>query len=258
MIKRITGILPAGLLVLALLLSCPAKRGKETVTVSAAASLTEWVTESGRLWNAKNGRVELVYNFGSSSTLARQIEAGAPVDLFLSAHPKWTGYLQERDLLAGAPVTLLRNTLVVAVPGSATGEPMLLNRQMPPVLIFPGRIAMGDPEHVPAGIYGREALLWLGWWDAIEGSVLPCADVRAAMTALTTGEADCAIVYKTDLYGQENVSVQALFPAGSHEPILYTAGLTVSGAQKRPARDFLLFLQGPEAAAAAEKLGFDI
>src|SRR5205823_2286284 len=166
-----------------LLASCaPAPR---ELDVAAAISLKEALTEVARGWEARGGG-RVVFNFAGSNVLARQIEAGAPVDVFLPADMRTADSI--RDFLE-PPVPLLANTLVVV-----SDRPMTSLRDLLPL----GHVAIGDPSAVPAGVYAREALQQAGLWSAIEPKIVPCENVRAALKAVESGGADAAIVYATD------------------------------------------------------------
>lgn len=254
-ITRSLRILPAALMLCAAV-SCSPKRAKETVIVSAAASLTEFTTEAARAFQKEHPGTELQLNFGASSTLARQIESGAPADIFLSAHPKWTGYLEEKGHLPLGSVTLFRNTLVVAAPGDSDQPPLKLSSGSDFRSILGQSTATGDPEHVPVGIYAREALTFFGVYDSVKDTLIPCADVRSALAAAAAGEADTAIVYRTDLTGAKRVYIKAIFPEESHTPVLYTGGITAYGVKNAKAEQFLNFIAGKEGSRIAEEYGF--
>lgn len=188
--------------------------------VLAAASLQESLGAAADAW-ARQGHVRPVISFAASSALARQIAAGAPADLFASADEAWMDELARKGLLApGTRADLLRNRLVVvAAPGGAAHIPArgaALAR-----VLAAGPLAMADPDNVPAGKYGKTALVRLGAWDAVAPHVVRAENVRAALALVERGAAPFAIVYATDARASKLVRVVGLFPASSHPPIVY-------------------------------------
>lgn len=223
-------------------------------TVFAAASTAEALADIAQRYEAEGGpRVSLV--FAASSMLARQIENGAPADLFLSADEPWMDYLEKRRLIAaGSRVDLLGNRLILVAPAwsalaltIAPGFPLA-------EALGNGRLALGDPDHVPAGIYAKAALESLGVWRQVAGKLLPSSDVRAALVYVERGEAAAGIVYRTDAT-RAKVRVIGSFPEDSHPPIRYPLAL-VAGRTAPAARAFYDYLRGPAARAAFEKSGF--
>jgi len=229
---------------------------EKSITVFAAASLTNVMEEAGRLYREKTG-TEVKLNSASSSTLARQIESGARADLFFSASVRWMSYLTERDLADPSRVAdLARGELVLIIP--AGSEPPEI-RFEPGFLVgaaFQGRLSLGDPAHVPAGQYAAEALKSLGWYDSLAPRFLPAADVRAALMAVESGEISLGIVYSTDAAVSPAVEVLAAFPRELYPPVLYQ-GAVLPGAGPA-AEGFMAFLEGPEGRAILEKYGFGI
>lgn len=248
------GVLLAGLL--ALLPS--AAMAADPVTVFAAASLTDAMKDVSAAWQGA-GHAPLRLTFASSSTLARQIEQGAPVNLFASADQQWMDYLAQRNLIA--PDTrrdLLSNQLVLIVPKDQA-RPVSIGPGLDlPALLGPGgRIATGNPSHVPVGIYARQALTKLGVWPEAEKRLAPTEDVRAALLLVERGEAPVGIVYATDAAASTGVAVAGVFPEDTHDPITYP--FAVVGAGDTPeARALLRFLAGAEARAIFEKRGFSV
>ncbi len=227
----------------------------ETVTVFAAASLANAMAEIETGFEAATG-TDVVVSLAGSSALARQIQQGAPADVFLSANTDWMDVLDGAGLLTpGSRRDLLGNALVLIAPGP----------DAPPIEIGPdlaarlgdGRLAMALVAAVPAGIYGKAALEHYGVWEALAPQVAQADNVRAALALVATGEAPLGIVYATDAVAEDRVSVVARFPADSHPPIVYpVAGI---GGPDRPARDaFLAYLTGPEARAAFARQGFTV
>jgi molybdate transport system substrate-binding protein len=197
--------------------------------------------------------------FASSSTLARQIERGAPADLYIAANVKWMDYLQGRDAIdAGTRVNLLRNRLVPIAPGSSQLSVRIQKGFPLDKLLGDGRLAMGDPDHVPAGIYGKAALVSLGVWQSVEPKVARADNVRAALALVARGEARLGIVYATDARGDPGVTVLGELPGGSYPDIVYPAAVTARAPNRIEAQKLLRFLRSREAGAIFERHGFTI
>lgn len=243
-------------------------RADDPITVFAAASLTDAMTAATDAFTAATG-IPVRLSFASSSTLARQIEAGAPADLFASANESWMDYLAERGMIdLGSRVSPLANTLVLVAPteGSAASvaAPAEAPDGLPPgtaladllesVLGANGRLAVGDPDHVPAGLYARQALETLGLWSAMEGRLARADNVRAALALVARGEAPAGIVYATDAAIADGVAIVARFPADSTGPITYPFALLPDAGPA--AADLLSFLTGPTAGAIFAEFGF--
>lgn len=227
------------------------------VTVFAAASLRNALDDAVKRYAAKTGR-KVVVSYAASSALARQIEAGAPADIFLSADLDWMDELEKQGLIDPASrQTLLGNTLVLVAPKDSTVSlPMEKNLKLLEALGPEGKLAMANVESVPAGRYGKLALISLGVWDEVAPRVAQADNVRAALSFVAKGEAPLGIVYATDAKAEPEVRVVGAFPAESHPDILYPVALV---AHARPeAGDFLTFLLSPEAAPAFAAQGFSI
>lgn len=223
------------------------------VTVFAAASLGSALQEI--LPAAGPPAVSL--SFGSSSALARQIEAGAPAGLFVSASEPWMDYLQERGLVdAATRVDLLANRLVVVAP-AGEGFAVEVRPGFDFAGAFAGRLALGDPDHVPAGVYARQALERLGWWAAVRDRLASAPDVRAALVFVARGECSAGIVYATDAAVSDRVEVVATFPDSLHAPIRYPAA-AVMGRATPAVRQVLARLRTPAAAAVFRRQGFAV
>ncbi|WP_198369353.1 molybdate ABC transporter substrate-binding protein [Roseomonas rosulenta] len=234
-----------------------APRAQEGVTVFAAASLADALRMLGQEWQSR-GNPAPRFSFAASSALARQIEQGAPADLFMSADEAWANYLQDRNLLVNAMrASPLGNSLVLIAPANGA-RPMALARDTNLVaLLGPnGRLATGDPAHVPVGRYAQAALRWMGQWDAIAPRLARADNVRAALLLVERGEAPLGIVYSTDAAVSQGVRVVGTFPAGSHEAITYPFALTRRADGNAQARALLAFLVGPEAAPTWQRFGF--
>lgn len=225
------------------------------VLVFAAASLQESLTAAADAWAAE-GKPRPVLSFAASSALARQIENGAPAALFVSADEPWMDYLADRNLLApGTRTDLLGNELVLV---ASTQRPFQVEiRPGFPLagLIGDGKLAMADPDSVPAGRYGKAALERLGVWAPVEASVARTGDVRAALALVERDEARAGIVYRTDALVSRKVVVAGTFPAGSHPPIVYPMAI-VAGNDGPQARAFGEFLRSEKGRAVFARFGF--
>ena len=240
----------------AMLLPTLARAQPAQVTVFAAASLTEAMRDIGRSWQAA-GHAALRASFASSSTLARQIEQGAPANLFASADEQWADYLDKAGLLVpGTRQDVLTNSLVLVMP-KQTARPVEIGPglDLAAVLGPGGRLAVGDPAHVPAGIYARQALTKLGLWAAAEPRLARAEDVRGALLLVERGEAPAGIVYATDVAVTAGLAIAGTFPPGSHDPVTYPFAL-VKGGDTAEARAFLAYLTGPDAKAIFARRGF--
>ena len=230
-----------------------------TVTIFAAASTTNAINEISALYEATGaGKIRPVY--AASSTLAKQIANGAPADLFLSANSAWMSFLVEQSaLVPESHRVLIGNELVLIAPADSR-----LSLEVEPGFalaeaIGDGRLAIGDPAHVPADIYAKTALERLGIWQEVEGKTAVTANVRAALALVESGAAVAGIVYASDGMASDRVKTVGRFPAESHPPIGYPLALvarSVPGRDEAAVRAFYDFLQGPEAAAVFARHGF--
>ena len=241
----------AGLLLSFAVAGASARAG--TLTVFAAASLKNALDEIGTAWKASSGDT-IAPSYASSSTLAKQIEQGAPADIFISADQQWMDYLTDRKL-ARDPRPLLGNRLVLVAPKSSIAAVVIKPGFDLAGMLAGGRLAVGDPTHVPAGIYAKQALTKLGAWSAVEPKLAPAADVRAALALVARGEAPLGIVYETDAKVEPAVKVVAVFPEDSHDPIVYPAAIVATSKSPEAAK-FLAYLSGPAAGAVFERYGF--
>ncbi len=254
----------AAVLILGTVLGRPTGADQPSITVFAAASTTNAVTDIAALYEMDH-LVKIRLSFASSSTLAKQIENGAPADIFLSANPKWMDYLAEKDMIVTATRrNLLGNRLVLIVPKDSPIERLQVDAGLDLAgILKDGRLSMGDPDHVPAGMYGKNALTHLGLWDAIADRLARAKDVRAALVLVERGECPLGQVYATDAAISEKVRVAGVFPDESHPPIVYPAALVKQGtggqANSGPeALSFLDFLQSDPAVRVFEKYGFTV
>lgn len=238
---------------LVLSLAMPA-RGQE-LTVFAAASLTDAMRDIAKLWQTQGG-VRLRLSFASSAVLARQLDQGAPASLFASADLAWMDWAQGRRLIAAdTRRTLLGNRLVLVVPHDrARSIPIGTGFDLAGLLAG-GRLAIADPDSVPAGIYAKQALTTLGQWQAALPRLARAENVRGALLLVERGEAPAGIVYATDAAAAPGVALAGIFPADTHEPIIYPFAVPKAG-DSPTARALLNFLAGPESSAVFRKYGF--
>jgi molybdate transport system substrate-binding protein len=243
------------LLLAASLVCATAPAADRALTVFAAASLTDVLEEIGTRYTASTGN-PVRLSFAASSVLARQIESGAPADVFVSADQQWMDYLQQRNLIEPATRrNVVTNTLVLVAPASST-----LTIRIAPgfglarALGERGRLAIADPETVPAGRYAKASLTALGVWDSVQTRVVPSDNVRTALNFVARGETPLGIVYATDARAESAVRVIGTFPAGTHEPITYPAA-TLKNAS-REAGEFVNYRQDDAARAAFDRAGF--
>jgi molybdate transport system substrate-binding protein len=224
------------------------------LTVFAAASLKNVLDEEGAAYTAKSGQ-PVRFSYAASSALARQIEQGAPADLFISADPDWMDYLAQRHLIVAASRRdLISNHLALIAPAASTVR-LRIGEGMPlAAALGDGRLAVAGPD-VPAGIYAKAALTALGVWGAVQSKLAPADNVRGALLFVAQGEAPLGIVYDTDAKVEPKVRIVGLFPDASHPPIVYPGAVTTDAANPAAAA-FLAFLQGPQSAAVFRKYGF--
>lgn len=240
----------------ALALLAFASPATEPVRVFAAASLTNALETIAADYEKATGTPILV-SLAASSALAKQIESGAPADIFIGADAKWMDYLVQKDLvIAGTRRDLLGNTLTLIAPkGKGFKADLAPGFDLPAA--FTGKLCTGDPESVPVGRYAQEALTKLGWWAPLAPRLVGAADVRTALGFVERGECGAGIVYATDAAISDKVEVIATFPEASHAPIVYPLA-RVKGRPASAAADFVNYLSGPQAKAVFEKLGFKV
>lgn len=224
----------------------------EDLLVFAAASLKNALAEVDAGWKQTGVKT----SFAGSSALAKQIEAGAPADVFISADLDWMDYLQKKDLVKAATRgNLLGNSIVLVAPKAGPASAKIAD--LPKLLGPDGRLAMADTNAVPAGKYGKASLQHLKLWDAVSGRIAQAENVRAALALVARGEAPYGIVYATDAAAEPNVRVVDTFPAGSHPPIIYP--VAVLTASKNPAAvAYIDYLHSPAAAAIFARNGFTV
>lgn len=242
------------------LLALPGMAQAEDITVFAAASLTDAMGEVAKAYEKHHQNDHVRLSFASSSTLARQISAGGPAEIFISANEKWMDWLSDQDMIeANTRRDLLGNSLALIAPTDGdTSDVILENGSDLTSLIGPDdRIAIGDPDHVPAGIYGKQALVHLGMWDKTEPRLARADNVRAALALVERGEAPLGIVYGTDAAISKGVKVIATFPANSHPAITYPVAITKD--MESPASTRLMaFLKSSTASTIFANYGFTL
>jgi molybdate transport system substrate-binding protein len=227
---------------------------KASLTVSAAASLKEGLTETEQAYRLSHSNVEFLNNFGSSGALAAQIDQGAPVDIFLSAAAKPMDDLGSKGrIVAGTRRNLLKNTLVLIAPLDSRLRDFqgLVDASI-------RLIALGDPASVPAGQYGRQTLSALHLLDKLSTKFVLSKDVRQVLTYVETGNADAGLVYATDAQASGKVRVVATAPESTHDPIVYPAAVIQGSHSEAAARQFVEYLGSPASQAIFVKHGFTL
>lgn len=246
------------ILVAALIAMCvqalPARADADRVLIFAAASLKGPMDDAAAAYT-KATATPVTVSYAGSQTLAKQIESGAECDLIVTADSAWMDYLQERTLIVGdTRRNLLGNSLVMIAPEA---NPVTIDLSAAPdlvALLGDGRLAIGDPEAVPAGRYAKAALSALNLWDGVATHLLPAENVRLVLAYVARGEAPLGIVYKTDALAEPHVAVAAEFPARSHPAIIYPAAVTVAADPRAAA--LLDFLDTEAGFTAFQKAGF--
>lgn len=225
------------------------------LTVFAAASLSDALQAVGKAYTARTG-VPVRFSFAASNLLARQIEAGARADVFVSADRQWMDHVARAGFLVpGSRRDLLRGRLVLIAPAdSRTTLRIGPNFPLAQALGPTGRLAVGDPAYVPAGLYAKAALTRLGVWPAVRGKLASADNVRVALSYVGRHAAPLGVVYETDARAERGVKIIGIFPENSHPPIDYPAAI-VRGAGPA-ARGFAAYLNGAEAKAIFRRFGF--
>jgi molybdate transport system substrate-binding protein len=227
------------------------------ITVFAAASLTNALEELGKSYEAaKGGKVK--FSFAASSQLAKQLEAGAPAQIFMSADEKWMDYAAEKNLIEKATrKSPIGNTLVLIAPADSKIDKVEIAKGFDLVKLLgaDGRLATGDPDHVPAGVYAKEAFQNLGVWQAIDPRLARADSVRGALTFVEKGETPLGVVYETDAKVSPKVKIVGVFPADSHKPVAYPFAI-VKGQDNVASRGFFDYAAGEPGMAVFTKYGF--
>lgn len=240
---------------LLLLLAAAAPVGAAELLVFAAASMKPALDEIAVLPGTK-AIADIKISYGASSALARQIDAGAPADVFVSADLEWMDWLQQRDHVAAATrFVLVRNELVLVAPVASKLEFTLDANTDLRAALGDSRLALAEPGSVPAGKYARASFEKLGLWPQVETRYVATENVRAALALAVRGEAPLAAVYRSDAVSEPGVRVVAAFPADSHPPIVYPAA-ALKEHDSAAAKQWLALLQGPQARAILQRWGF--
>jgi molybdate transport system substrate-binding protein len=222
------------------------------LTISAAASLQDAAEELKAMYTKDNPNVTITYNFGSSGTLQKQIEEGAPADLFISAGKKQMDALAEKDLIIeDSRKDLVGNDLVLIAGKDSTlaGFDELTSNKV-------GKISIGEPESVPAGKYAQEALTNMGLWDALQPKIVLAKDVRSVLTYVETGNVDAGLVYHSDALMGKNIKEVAIASDDTHKPIVYPIAIIKDTKNQTATKAFANFLSGSEAGQVFTKYGF--
>ncbi len=231
----------------------PATRG---LTVFAAASLTDVLQELGNQYTHESGQ-KVEFSFAATSMLARQVESGARADVFFSADQEWMDYLDQRGLIQRSSRHNLVGNRLVLVGGADSAIQLKIAPHFPLLAALHGeRLAVADPDGVPAGRYARSALISLGVWNDVAERLVRAENVRGALVFVARGEVPLGIVYETDALIDHHVRVVGLFPEDSHPPITYPIALTSTASAS--ARAFVDYLDGPAGQAAFRKYGFAV
>lgn len=227
----------------------------EKVTVFAAASLKNALDEVTAAWKAETGK-EMTTSYAASSALAKQIEAGAPADIFISADMDWMDYLAAKKLINEATRKSLLGNSIVLVTSKDNAEGVDIKKGFDLAgLLGDGRLAMGAIDSVPAGKYGKAALETLGIWSSVESKIAGAENVRAALLLVSRGEAPYGIVYKTDAVSDKEVVIAGTFPDDSHGPIVYPIAM-LADSKNADAMSLLEYVKSDKAAPLFEKHGF--
>lgn len=246
-----------GGLTAALLAGAPDVMAEEKVTVFAAASLKNALDAVNVACEANVGEQATV-SYAASSALAKQIEEGAPADIFMSADLDWMKYLADKNLIkADTETQLLGNSIVLVAPADSSVTAEIVPGFDLAALLGGGKLAMANVDSVPAGKYGKASLEKLGVWSSVSGSVAQAENVRAALALVSTGEAPLGIVYKTDAVADAKVKVLGSFPADTHAPIIYPVAQTADS-KNAETQKFMNCLQSGKAKELFEAQGFTV
>lgn len=256
MIPNIKGTFQA--LIFSAVLACSAIPAQaKDVVVFAAASLKNALDDTAAAWKQETGKT-VVISYAASNALAKQIEAGAPADIFFSADLDWMDYVASKNLIRPETrINLLGNSLVLIAPKDATIQVSLQPGLDLAFVLGNNRLAMGQVEAVPAGKYGKAALEKLGAWDGVKDKIAQTENVRAALLLVSRGEAPLGIVYKTDAVSDPTVRIVATFPEGTHPPIVYPVAVT-KDSSNADAASFMAFLRSAKAKPLFDKQGFAV
>lgn len=226
-----------------------------SLTISAAASLKDSMNEIKQLYEKSNPEMKITYNFGASGTLQKQIEQGAPSDLFVSAATKQMNELKNKNLLVDSTIkNLLKNDIVLIVPKDSTKVNTFDDLAGSSV----GKLALGEPKSVPVGQYSSEILNNLKIMDKVQQKAVYGKDVKEVLSWVETGSADAGIVYKTDALVSKKVKIVSTAPSNSHKEVVYPAAVVRASKNQTDAKKFLNYLSGEKAQKVFEKYGFKV
>jgi len=226
----------------------------ERVLIYAAASTSSAITEIINQFNKATPTINVKASFASSSTLAKQIEAGAPAHIFISASPDWMDYLQARQLISlQSRNNLLRNKIVLVTPKS-NNLTVEMNNNFNFSKKIEGKLCLGDTSHVPSGIYAKQALISLAWWDKVKSKIVGSKDARAALALIERGECTAGIVYFTDIQTSTKIKLIAEFPENTHKPVVYPVAAILPASTS--ANIFINYLSSPQASKIFNSYGF--
>jgi len=233
-------------------------QAQNNVVIFAAASLKNALDEIATTWSKDTGKPAPKISYAASSALAKQMEQGAPADMFISADLDWMDYVQGKNLIKNdTRFNLLGNKIVIIAPKDSKTANLAIKGDDLAKALAGGRLSMANVASVPAGKYGKAALEKLGAWNAVKDSIAQAENVRAALLLVARGEAPLGIVYATDAAAESNVKIVATFPEESHPPIIYPAALT-RDSSNADAKAFLDFLRSGKARTSFEKQGFTV
>ncbi len=247
---------PALLILTSLMLFCAPTKASEPVTVYSAASTQAVMEIIAKQLESDGIEVRMVY--GASSTLARQIEHGAPADIYLSANPKWMDYLTKQELIEKAHTqTVAQNALVMVRGPKPFPAPMMVFGEGYPLksVLQDHHLAIADPSHVPAGIYAKEALSKLNLWDQVQDRIAPARDATGTLMLVARGQARLGIVYASDTKRTDQVHIFAPIPTDTHSPIRYLVSI-IKGKARPSVLKVLEFMRGPQGQAVFVEAGF--
>jgi molybdate transport system substrate-binding protein len=235
--------------------SVNAQPSKE-IMVSAAISLKNALEEIGNLYESQNTGVRVVFNFGASGDLVRQIEGGAPVDVFASAAQKEMDQIEQKGLIVGSTRTnFVKNTIVLIKSATSTLEINRFEDLLKPEIKM---IAIGNPQSVPAGKYAQEVLMYVKVWEGIANKLVLAENVRQVLDYVTKNEVDAGVVYATDAAGQSNkIKIVATAPSGSHKPVVYPVAVVKGSKNEALAKAFITILTSEEGMRILKKYGFE-
>jgi molybdate transport system substrate-binding protein len=235
----------------------PAAAQSRDVLVFAAASLKNALDEIAGQWQSQTGR-KVAISYAASNNLIKQIEQGAPADIFISADLDWMNYGQQKNLIRPETrANLLSNRIVLIAPKDSTVSIKVEKGFDLAAALKGGRLSMGNVDAVPAGKYGKAALEKLGAWDGVKDRIAQAESVRAALLLVSRGEAPLGIVYQTDAASEPDVRIVGTFPEDTHPPIIYPAALT-KDSNSAIAAEFLKYIRSPAAKPAFERQGFTV